>query len=179
MTQCRASGLARWGFIMNKTNVLLLVRIAFSLLCAGVFYFAWLTAFLLASRLDSPAVEAMLYLLAPVTTATGFATGIVVLEHLAKASRTRFSRLLAWPLLGCTIGAGVVYRFGPMLIVFGMFGAGTASVALGEALRFARKNPALVTENDLKARATQGDRTKFERAMSKVADVEPEEYDRL
>ena len=131
------------------------------------------------TRLDSPVAEAALWLLAPVATAAGFATSIVISERLTRASRTRFSRLLAWPLLGCAIGAGVVYGFGPMLIVFGMFGAGTASVALGEVLRFARKNPALVTENDLKARATQGDRAKFERAMSKVADVEAENYDRL
>ena len=110
--------------------MLSLFRIAFSLLCAGVFYFAWLAAFLLTARLDSSVVETTLWLLAPMTTAAGFATGIMILERLTKSSRTRFSRLLAWPLLGCAIGAGIVYEFGPMLIVFGMLVAGTASVAL-------------------------------------------------
>ena len=51
-----------------------------------------------------------------------------------------FSRILVWPLIGCAVGAGIVYWFGPMLIVFGMFVAGTASVALRETvILFARK----------------------------------------
>jgi hypothetical protein len=37
-------------------------------------------------------------------------------------------------MIGCAIGAAVVYWFGPMLIVFGMFAAGTASVALREVM---------------------------------------------
>jgi len=48
-----------------------------------------------------------------------------------------------------------------------------------EVLRFVRRNSALTTEDDLETRASQGDRAKFERAMSKVADVKAEEYDRL
>jgi hypothetical protein len=36
-----------------------------------------------------------------------------------------------------------------------------------------------MTEDYLGERAKRGNRTKFEKAMAKVADVEPEEYDRL
>ncbi len=43
-----------------------------------------------------------------------------------------FFQIYIWPLIGCSIGAGAVYWFGPMLIVFGMFVVGTASVALRE-----------------------------------------------
>ena len=46
--------------------------------------------------------------------------------------KTRFFHILLWPLSGCAVGAGVVYWFGPMLIVFGMFAAGTASVIIRE-----------------------------------------------
>jgi len=46
-------------------------------------------------------------------------------------------------------------------------------------LALAEKIAALMTQDYLEARAQRGDRQKFERAMSKVADVEPEEYDRL
>jgi hypothetical protein len=47
-------------------------------------------------------------------------------------------------------------------------------------LALAEKVSALRTESYLAARAARGDRTKFEAAMAKVADVEPpDERDRL
>ena len=116
-----------------------LVRVTVSLLCAGIGYSVWMAALLLSTRLDSPVLEAILWPLAPVATATGFAGGIAVFERVTGASRTRFFRILIWPLIGCAIGAGVVYWFGPMLIVFGMFAAGTASVALREVVGMTRK----------------------------------------
>jgi hypothetical protein len=46
-------------------------------------------------------------------------------------------------------------------------------------LALAEKLAALVTEEYLRERAERGDRGKFERAMAKVADAEPESADRL
>jgi hypothetical protein len=46
-------------------------------------------------------------------------------------------------------------------------------------LALAEKISALMTEEYLAERAARGSREKFERAMLKVADVEPEERDRL
>jgi hypothetical protein len=46
-------------------------------------------------------------------------------------------------------------------------------------LALAEKISALMTEDYLEERAKRGDRVKFEQAMSKVPDIEPEEYDRL
>jgi HicB family len=46
-------------------------------------------------------------------------------------------------------------------------------------LALAEKISALTTEEYLRERAKRGDRGKFERAMTKVADVEPEAEDRL
>ena len=43
----------------------------------------------------------------------------------------------------------------------------------------AEKISALITGEYLEERAERGSRKKFERAMSKVQDVEPDEYDRL
>lgn len=117
-----------------------LVRVISSLFCAGVCYSIWLAAFLLAAKLDSFVVEAILWLLAPVITAAGFAAGIAIFEHLSRTGQTEFCRIFVWPLVGCAIGAGVVYWFGPMLIVFGMFVAGTASVALREVVRFSYRH---------------------------------------
>jgi hypothetical protein len=46
-------------------------------------------------------------------------------------------------------------------------------------LALAEKISALTTEEYLSERARRGDRGKFERAMAKVADVEPEDEDRI
>ncbi len=46
-------------------------------------------------------------------------------------------------------------------------------------LALAEKISALMTEEYLEGRAKRGDRNKFEQAMSKVADVEPEQQDKL
>jgi hypothetical protein len=46
-------------------------------------------------------------------------------------------------------------------------------------LALAEKLSALMTEDYLEERAKGGSREKFERAMQKVAKIEPEEYDRL
>ena len=46
-------------------------------------------------------------------------------------------------------------------------------------LAIAEKVSALMAEDYLAKRAGRGDRAKFEAAMAKVPDVEPEEYDRL
>jgi hypothetical protein len=46
-------------------------------------------------------------------------------------------------------------------------------------LALAEKVSALLTEEYLGERARRGDRKKFKRALDKVADVEPEECDRL
>ena len=112
-----------------------LARVATSLLCGGVFYCAWMAVFFLAIGLDSPAVEFVLWLLAPVVTAAGFATGIVAVDRLTSTNEAGFLRVFIWPSIGCAIGAGVVSWFGPLLIVFGMFVAGTVSVAVMEMVR--------------------------------------------
>ena len=113
-----------------------LIRTISSVFCAGVFYFVWMGAFLLTAKLGSSIVEAVFWLLAPAITAAGFAAGIVIWGHLTGTNRTTFFRVFVWPLVGCAIGAGVVYWFGPMLIVFGMFAAGTVSVVLREVVEF-------------------------------------------
>ena len=46
-------------------------------------------------------------------------------------------------------------------------------------LALAEKVSALMTEEYLGKRAKRGDRQKFEKAMAKVADREPEEHDKL
>ena len=46
-------------------------------------------------------------------------------------------------------------------------------------LALAEKVSALAAEDYLTERAKRGNKAKFERAMAKVADVEPAEYDRL
>ena len=118
-----------------------LIKAALSLFCAGVLYTGWLAAFLLTAGLDSSVVQVIRWLSAPVVTAAGFAAGVAIFEHLTGVRKTWFFHILLWPLSGCAVGAGAVYWFGPMLIVFGMFAAGTASVIIREVVLYTTKNP--------------------------------------
>ena len=118
-------------------------RVTSSVLCAGVFYVLWLAAFLTTDRMGSPLVKAVGRLSAPVVTAAGFAAGVAVLGFLTKNSNSKFLATFQWTLIGCTVGALAVVWFGAMLIVFGMFAAGTASVVLKEVLPVIKKHDQL------------------------------------
>lgn len=108
------------------------LKIALSFVGAGVFYALWLAAFLLTMEWIAAPLRAVLWVLAPVVTAAGFTAGLAIFERRAGGG---LLRIFVWPLIGCMVGAGAVIWFGPMLIVFGMFGAGTASVVLREVMR--------------------------------------------
>ena len=108
------------------------VRVALSLAFAGTFYLLWMGVFLATRKLGSPILEALGWLFAPVVTAAGFTIGILLGEGRVGRRTAGFLRVALWPLIGCAIGAVSVYWAGPMLIVFGMLAAGTASVALRE-----------------------------------------------
>ena len=108
-----------------------LARILTSTLFGGLFYSTWLSVFLLLSP-DGVGLETALWLVSPIITAIGFASGIIVYNHFSRSARLPFIKLVSWPLVGCIIGASVVYWFGPMLIVFSMLALGTISVAARE-----------------------------------------------
>jgi len=112
----------------------ILIRVFFSLLFAGIFYTVWLAIAMVGIKVDNSALKVILWVSAPIFTAVGFATGIAIFELLPATRKSRFLDVLKWALIGCAIGAGAVWWFGPMLIVFGMFGIGTASVALRQML---------------------------------------------
>ncbi len=108
------------------------VRIFLSALSAGIFYSVWMAAFLLTEKLDITLVDYLLWALAPVFTAAGFAAGILVLDRITGIRNVKFLPIFIWPLVGCAIGAIAVYWFGPMLIVFGMFVCGSLAIVIRE-----------------------------------------------
>ena len=114
------------------------VRVTISLICGGITYFLWMAAFLLVSKSGSQIAEGILWLLAPVVTASGFTTGIRIIEHFNEATETGFFHIFVWPLIGCALGAIAVYWYGPMLIVFSMLAAGAASIVLREVVLISR-----------------------------------------
>jgi hypothetical protein len=108
-----------------------LARVFTSTIFGGLFYSIWLAFFLLLSPVDG-AQETVLWLVSPIITAIGFASGIMVYDHFSHSTKLPFIRLVSWPLVGCIIGAVIVYWFGPMLIVFSMLALGAVSVAVRE-----------------------------------------------
>jgi hypothetical protein len=117
-----------------------LFRVIFSVVFAGIFYTCWMAVAIPAFRSGlSIVLKAVIWLAAPVVTALGFTTGVFIFELLSGARKSKFFNIFKWSLIGCAIGAGSVVWFGPMLIVFGMFLIGTASIALREIVRIKRK----------------------------------------
>jgi hypothetical protein len=123
-----------------KRLATVLFRVGISVLFAAIFYVGWLAVFLGLFKDSGISVKAVLWVIAPVVTAAGFAVGLMAANRLTGIRRVAFPRTFAWPLVGCALGAVSVVWFGPMLIVFGMFLIGTGTVALREGVEFYRIN---------------------------------------
>jgi pimeloyl-ACP methyl ester carboxylesterase len=113
----------------------IVVKVALSVLFAGLFYTGWMVVAIptVKSGFGGVVVKAVLWIIAPIVTGLGFAVGTKIFELLPTAKKSPFWVTYKWYLAGCAIGGGIVCIFGPMLIVFGMFLAGTLSVFLHEA----------------------------------------------
>ncbi|HET6443853.1 MAG TPA: hypothetical protein VFI27_04665 [candidate division Zixibacteria bacterium] len=109
-----------------------IATIALSAVGGVIFYLFWMVMAIPLSRLDNSLLSAILWILAPLITALGFAGGAAIAERRFRGGQNRYWRIYIWPLIGCSAGATSTYIFGPMLIVFGMLFLGTASIALRE-----------------------------------------------
>lgn len=119
-------------------------RFVVSVLSGAAFYVAWMALFLLCSAHCSPLVRGLLWILAPVLTGLGFLAGAALFSRVRCLPHLRLGRLYLYPLIGCSIGAAVVFPFGPMLIVFGMCLLGSLSMLVFELVdsrRFAATTP--------------------------------------
>ena len=103
----------------------LLVKWAFSLLCAGLFYFAWLALFLIGTGRESWTLGGLLWAVAPGATALGFTVGIAAVEHLEGRHELSFFHVFIWPLIGCAVGAGALnIAVGQKALTVGAIGLG-------------------------------------------------------
>ena len=107
------------------------VRAVAALLGGGVFYAAWLALFLVVHRLDSPLVQLVLWVSAPLATGFGCAVGAWAGARLRHGSLS-IGLVWPWSVAGCIVGALAVFWYGPMLIVFTMLAGGAAAVAARE-----------------------------------------------
>jgi hypothetical protein len=110
----------------------LFVRIIISVIFAGIFYTGWMAIAIPVLKSGLVFAKALCWLSAPVVTASGFASGIAIFELLPGTRKSKPRDIVLWPLASCTIGAAVVFFFGPMLIVFAMFALGTAGILTKE-----------------------------------------------
>lgn len=118
-----------------KNSSRLVVKVVVSLAFAGVFYTFWMAVAIsvFKSGAHNSVLDAVFWLSAPVIAAAGFAAGIAIFDRLCGARKPGFLNAFKWSFIGCAVGATAVFPFGPMLIVFGMFGVGTAAISLREA----------------------------------------------
>lgn len=118
-----------------KNSCRLVVKVIVSLAFAGVFYTFWMAVAIsvFKSGAHSSVLDAVLWLSAPAITAGGFAGGIAIFDRLSGSRKPGFLNAFKWSFIGCAVGAAAIFPFGPMLIVFGIFGVGTAAISLREA----------------------------------------------
>ncbi len=118
-----------------------LTIIALSAVGGVLFYLLWMAIAIPATRSGYDLLETSLWILSPVLTALGFATGAYIAERKVRGGGLSFIRIFVWPFVGSVIGALSTYVFGPMLIVFGMLTFGTASIILREIwILFGKRN---------------------------------------
>lgn len=116
----------------------IVIRVVMSILFAGVFYTGWMAVAILTikSGFGGLAVKTIFWFLAPIVTGFGFALDLKIFDLLMpKTDKSYFGKTYKWCLASCALGGGTVCVFGPMLIVFGMFAAGTLCVILQETAR--------------------------------------------
>jgi len=117
-----------------------LPRFVVSVLFGAGFYVGWMALFLVCSPRLPTIGRAAFWVVAPIVTGLGFAAGAVLFTRLRRLRQPSLGGLCLYPLIGCVVGAGVVFPFGPMLIVFGMCLLGSLSMLLFE-LRAMRRSP--------------------------------------
>jgi|SRR4030042_2026550 hypothetical protein len=113
-------------------------RFVVSVIFGAAFYVAWMALFLICHTYLSSFFRGFLWILAPIVTGLGFFAGAALFSRIRRLSQPPFRRLCLYPLLGCSIGAAIVFPFGPMLIVFGMCLLGSLSMLLFEYSDFRR-----------------------------------------
>jgi hypothetical protein len=86
----------------------------------------------------SPLFRGLLWIPAPIITGLGFFAGAALFIRLRRLPHPPLLHLYLYPLIGCSIGAAVVFPFGPMLIVFSMCLLGSLSMLLFEFADFRR-----------------------------------------
>jgi hypothetical protein len=105
-----------------------ILRVVTASISGVIFYLFWLVLFLLNLHFGLLAVNP-LWFLAPVLTGLGFYLGILLFDRLVGVKTHSPGLAFLWPLVGCSLGAFIVYWLGPMLIVFSMLVFGALSVA--------------------------------------------------
>ena len=110
-----------------------LLRIFISLIAGSLLYGVWLAIFLGINPNDE-LLENLLWISAPLVTSLGFSLGVHFFNKIFQDDQGGFLRIVVWPLTGCSIGALVVYWFGPMLVVFSMLVGGVVSIFIRDVI---------------------------------------------
>ncbi|MHC4560599.1 MAG: hypothetical protein ACYS80_25245 [Planctomycetota bacterium] len=112
-------GLVERDAMTIKRLLGILVRVALSVLFAGIFYTGWMAIAIptFKSGFGGLIVKATLWVLAPIVTGFGFAVGPKIFEFLPTTKKGQFWKTYKWCLAGCAIGGGIFWLFGPMLIL--------------------------------------------------------------
>jgi hypothetical protein len=111
------------------------LRVAASLLGGIAMNVLWLVAVLTSMPRPASPIPLAVMMTVPAATAIGFGVGTLVAERGMRCRETTIAQAFLWPLVGCTVGAVLVYPFVPMLIGTGTLAVGTGAVVARELRR--------------------------------------------
>lgn len=104
------------------------VRFAIALLLGGALHVAWVALFILGASLGASGIaRSALWLVGPIVTAAGYATGLTIRARGACTVKGRFPQVFTFVLIGCAIGAILGRPIGPMFFGLGALAAGALS----------------------------------------------------
>lgn len=108
------------------------VRVVVAVLFGGTFHAAWVALFISGASLGaSGAARIALWIAAPLITAAGIATGLIVPIPGAFKLTRPFVRVFIAACIACGAGAVIMSPVGPMFVGLGVFGGGAlAALAL-------------------------------------------------
>ncbi len=123
----------------NNTFVISFTRISASVLGAMVLNFFWLVLFIMLGKSPGDVIRFILWCIAPVLIAGGYALGIIVYDRIIFRIRASFRLIFSWTLFGCALGEIVTLSSGPMVIGLSILSFGGIAVVLREINIVSRK----------------------------------------
>jgi hypothetical protein len=109
-----------------------ITRFIASVIGAVLFNFVWLILFISFGKSPGDVIRILLWCLAPIIIASGYAYGIIVYDRSICHVRDSFLFIFSWALFGCVLGEIITLSSGPMVMGLSIISFGGLAVLFRE-----------------------------------------------